>query len=68
MIYMPNRKNGLWTALKIWYNELRKDQIIYLNPCKEMTINNAIDITGGNRLVIIANPEDILLKKTNTAY
>ena len=35
-----------------YYHKLREDQIIYLNPCEGMDIKKAIEITGGNRLVI----------------
>ncbi len=35
-----------------YYRGLRDDQIIYLNPCKNITAEEAIRVTGGNRLVI----------------
>jgi len=35
-----------------YYQGLRPDQIIYFMPCEEMTVEQAIEITGGNRLVI----------------
>ena len=38
--------------LGIYFENLRNDQIIYLNPCPEMTIERAVEITGGDRLVI----------------
>ena len=38
-----------------YYNELRDDQIIYLNPCDGMTAETALEITGGNRLVLVGN-------------
>jgi hypothetical protein len=41
--------------LETYYNELREDQIIYLNPCKEMTVDSALKITKGNRLIIIGD-------------
>lgn len=31
---------------------LRDDQIIYLNPCKEMPLEKALEISGGRRIVI----------------
>jgi hypothetical protein len=40
--------------LEKYYTGLRNDQIIYLNPCEGMGIDEAINITGGNRLVICA--------------
>ena len=38
--------------LRAYYEGLRPDQIIYLNPCPEMPLDEAIRITGGHRLVI----------------
>jgi hypothetical protein len=38
--------------LETYYTELRKDQILYLAPCREMTVEKTLKITGGNRLVI----------------
>lgn len=42
--------------LEIYFNELRDDQIIYLNLTPTITIEKAMEITGGKRLVIIAEP------------
>lgn len=45
--------------LEVYFKELRKDQIIYLNPCADMPIDKAMEITKGERLVIadtISNP------------
>ena len=39
--------------LKLYFEGLRDDQIIYLNPCQGMSIEKAMEITGGRRLVII---------------
>jgi len=38
--------------LELYFNGLRNDQILYLNPCKEMTVEEGVRITGGKRLVI----------------
>lgn len=38
--------------LEEYYNGLREDQIIYLNPCDKMPLEEALAITGGDRLVI----------------
>ncbi len=38
--------------LELYFNGLRDDQIIYFNPCPNMTIEKAIEITKGKRLVI----------------
>lgn len=39
--------------LEGYYNGLRDDQILYLNPYSGMTEQKAIEITGGNRLVVV---------------
>ena len=39
--------------LKDYYEGLREDQIIYLDPCSGMTVEKALKITGGHRLVIM---------------
>lgn len=41
--------------LEEYFNELRKDQIIYLNPCEVMDIDKALKITNGQRIVIISD-------------
>lgn len=41
--------------LPLYFRELRDDQLIYLNPCDEMTVEHALAVTGGRRLVIVAN-------------
>ena len=38
--------------LKVYFEGLREDQIIYLNPCEGMPIERALQITKGERLVI----------------
>ncbi|MBQ8512326.1 MAG: hypothetical protein IJ497_06905 [Clostridia bacterium] len=43
--------------LELYWNGLRDDQVIYLCPCKGMTIEQALRITGGKRLVINAHVE-----------
>lgn len=35
---------------------LREDQVIYLNPTETMTAARALEITGGRRLVLVAEP------------
>jgi hypothetical protein len=42
--------------LETYFNELRDNQIIYLHPCDGMTIEKAMAVTGGKRLVIIGAP------------
>jgi hypothetical protein len=39
--------------LEIYFNELRDNQIFYFYPCDGMTIEKAMAITGGKRLVIV---------------
>jgi hypothetical protein len=41
--------------LAIYFRELRDDQIIYLNPTPTMTVERAMRITGGHRLVLVAD-------------
>ena len=41
--------------LEIYFKELRDDQIIYLNPTATMTADRAIQITEGQRIVIVAD-------------
>lgn len=43
--------------LAAYFNHLRDDQIIYLNPCKEASVEDAVAITGGKRLIIAADLE-----------
>jgi len=40
--------------LKEYYDKLRPDQILYLMPSDEMTVEKAMEITGGDRLIIQA--------------
>jgi len=46
--------------LEIYFAELRDDQIIYLNPTNTMTVERAMEITGGHRIVIVAEVPDPL--------
>ena len=48
--------------LKSYYNGLRKDQIIYLMPCGGMTVERAMEITGGERIVIVDKVDGALRK------
>jgi hypothetical protein len=38
--------------LREYFTELREDQIIYLNQCPGMPLEEALQITGGRRLVL----------------
>ena len=39
--------------LGLYYTGLRDDQILYLNPCPGMPTEKAVEITGGNRMVLV---------------
>lgn len=41
--------------LKEYYDGLREDQIIYFCPCDEVSVEQAMEITNGNRLVLVGN-------------
>ena len=41
--------------LEAYFNRLRPNQVIYLNPCDEMPLEQALAITGGRRLVVVAD-------------
>jgi hypothetical protein len=43
--------------LELYFRELRPDQVIYLNPTETMTVARALDITGGDRLILVTNPQ-----------
>jgi len=45
--------------LQLYFEGLRDDQIIYLVPCPGMTIEKALEITGGRRLVINAHVDGV---------
>lgn len=38
-----------------YFQNLRSDQILYVNPCEEMPVEQIMDITGGRRTVIAAD-------------
>ncbi len=39
--------------LDAYLSGLRDDQIVYLNPCREMSAEEAVRLSGGNRLVLV---------------
>lgn len=41
--------------LEIYFHELRDDQMIYLNPTPTMTVERAMKITGGQRIVFVTD-------------
>lgn len=41
--------------LGLYFRELREDQIIYVNPTSTMPVERVMDITGGRRVVIVAD-------------
>ena len=40
--------------LAYYFNNLRNDQILYVNPCDTMPIDRILAITGGRRTVLVA--------------
>ena len=38
-----------------YFGELRPDQILYVNPCEGMPMERILEITGGRRLVLVAD-------------
>jgi hypothetical protein len=42
--------------LPAWLEQLRDDQVIYLNPTRTMTPQRAMDLAAGRRLVIVSEP------------
>ena len=49
--------------LAIYYNQLRDDQMIYLNISDNMSLEKAMSITNGNRLVLNGRPPQPVPKK-----
>ena len=41
--------------LEAYFHGLRHDQVIYLYPTETMTVQRALEITGGRRLVLVAD-------------
>jgi len=46
--------------LETYYNELRDDQVFYVNPCTGMPVDRIMEITGGRRVVIVDNVTEAL--------
>jgi len=46
--------------LESYFRELRDDQIIYVNPCAGMSVERAMEVTGGRRVVIVADVREAL--------
>lgn len=40
--------------LEAYWNGLREDQVFYVNPCDGMPVEKIVEITGGKRVVIVA--------------
>lgn len=38
--------------LKLYFDGLRSDQVIYVNPCQGMPVEKIMKITNGHRIVI----------------
>jgi hypothetical protein len=41
-----------------YYRELRDDFVFYVNPCEGMPVERIVEITGGQRVVIVADLEE----------
>jgi hypothetical protein len=46
--------------LDIYFNELRDDQVICVNPCDGMPVERIMQITAGQRAVVVADLEEPL--------
>ena len=46
--------------LAVYFNQLRVDQVMYVNPCDGMPIERIMQITGGQRVVIVADVKEPL--------
>jgi hypothetical protein len=41
--------------LELYFTGLRTDQILYVDPCEQMPMERILSITGGKRLVLVAD-------------
>jgi len=46
--------------LEYYFNDLRDDQILYVNPFDDMPVDRIMEITGGHRVVIVGGVEEPL--------
>lgn len=44
--------------LEMYFNELRGDQVLYVNPCEGMPVGRIMEITRGRRVVIVADAKE----------
>ena len=44
--------------LPVYFRELRDSVILYVNPCEGMPVERIVEITGGQRVVIVAGLEE----------
>lgn len=49
--------------LQEYFDGLREDQVIYFCPCDEISLEKAMEITNGHRLVIVGNMEKPVLRE-----
>jgi len=49
--------------LQLYFDGLREDQILYLDPCPGMTVERAMEITGGHRLVVMKKTDRPVLRQ-----
>ena len=52
--------------LEIYFAELREDQIVYVNPCDGMPVERIMQITGGQRVVVVADVDAPLQAEEQT--
>lgn len=52
LVAMLDDEEAAMHDLKLYLDGLREDQIIYLNPCEGMSIEKALEISGGKRIVL----------------
>jgi hypothetical protein len=48
--------------LEVYFRELREDQIMYVNPCDGMPAERVMEVTGGQRVVVVGDVEGTRLK------
>ena len=43
--------------LAMYFHEMREDVVFYVNPCEGMPVERIVEITGGQRVVVVADLE-----------
>ena len=48
----------------VYFNELRDDQIIYIGPTKDLSMDRILDVTGGRRIILAEDlPEPLPMRR-----